>query len=240
VELFLRGLDEDSRAESNLFLDVLLGAALHPMTAEQYADRDAHMSRRAEELGAEGRRAFVIPEGGSNALGSMGYVRCMREIVEQQGESGIAFEHLVCATGSGGTLAGLIAGAESCGFEGRIWGVPISGDSESAAACINRVLEEMQNSHLPELARRVKPGDLLEGHVGPGYAQATDEDLERIRDMAILTGLILDPVYTNKAFGGLLRLIREKTAAPDSSILFMHTGGIFGLFPFAERMEPLL
>jgi len=240
VELFLRGLEPDSPTEGNLFLDKLLGSVTHSLTAAEYMERNGIMHQRAEELQARGRQAYVIPEGGSNALGSLGYVRCMHEIVEQQKERGIAFDHLVCATGSGGTLAGLLAGAEIHGFSGRIWGVPVSGNAEIAARCVNRVLHDLRSSFFSDLKAHIPPENMLDGHVGSGYGRASDEDLERIRDLAIMTGLILDPVYTNKAFGGLLRLIRERTAAPDSAVLFVHTGGIFGLFPFAGRLEKLL
>ena len=239
VELFLRGLAEADETRGNLFLGGLMAATLHHLSDEDYRRRDDLMRERAEELAGLGRQAWIIPEGGSNALGALGYVRCMEEIARQAHAQNLGFDVIVCAVGSGGTLAGLAAGAERHGFQGRILGVPVCRDHLPLLERVNAILEELREDMLPDLKAHVPEEALLLGHAGLGYGRATDEELARIKDVAVMTGLILDPVYTNKAFEGLLRIIREGIAPPESSVLLLHTGGIFGLFPFAERLAHL-
>lgn len=238
VELFLRGAAE-AEPTGNLFLDLLVGAGIHAITPTEYADRDALMARRAEEIAADGRTAHVIPEGASSALGSLGYVHCMEEIVREQRESGTEFDLLISAVGSGGTLAGLLAGARVHGFSGRVLGVPVADDGATFRPRVEALLAEMQELWFPDHELTCPPDVFLDGHTGLGYGEATDEELERLRDLAILTGVILDPVYTNKAFGGLLALVRDGIVAPGDRVLFLHTGGIFGLFPHAGRITGL-
>jgi D-cysteine desulfhydrase len=239
VELFLRGARE-APVEGNLFLALLLGATVHPITAAEYQERDRLMRARAEELGGEGRRAYVIPEGASTPLGALGYVRCMEELVSQCTDSGVVPDFLVCAVGSGGTLAGLLAGAEVHGFPGEIIGIPVCDDSAWFHRIIDGLLDGLRQSYIPSLAARVPHGGLIDGHQGPGYGQASVRDLEHLRDVAVLTGLVLDPVYTNKAFAGLLDLIRTGRIPKGATVIFLHTGGLFGLFPFREKMPHLM
>lgn len=236
VELFLRD-PQSAAVEGNLFLDLLVGARVHGITPEQYADRDAIMAERAASLAEEGRVAEVIPEGASNALGSLGYARCVQEIVAWERSQGTVFDLVVAAVGSGGTLAGMLAGAALHGFGGRVVGVPVCHDAAHFRGVVDGILEEMREEFLPGLEVRVPEDGLLDGHVGLGYARASGEELERIRHVARSTGLVLDPVYTNKAFGGLLALVRDGAVGPGSNVLFIHTGGVFGLLPFARSMD---
>ena len=239
VELFLREA-RDTPVDGNLFLDLLVGAAIHNLTDTDYADVDQIMADRAAQLGAQGRDAYVIPEGASNALGSLGYVRCMEEIRAEEDDADLRFDVLVVPVGSGGTLAGLIAGAQQFGFTGRIIGIPVCHDAATFEVSVGGLLEDLRRDHLPDLDPTLPQETLLDGFVGEGYAKATHEDLERIRDLAVLTGLILDPVYTNKAFGALLSLIRAGSIADGERALFIHTGGLFGLFPFGDQMPHLM
>lgn len=239
VELFLRGARAAS-VEGNLFLDLLVGAGIHHLSDDAYEQVEKHMAQRAEELGAQGRDALVIPEGASTPLGSLGYVRCMKEICDEENEASISFDLLVVPVGSGGTLAGLLAGAQRYGFKGRIVGVPVCHDAEFFRAKVTSILEGMRRDHLPDIDSAVPEGTLQDGFVGAGYGRATFEELERIRDLAILTGIILDPVYTNKAFGALLSLIRTGSLPPGQRALFLHTGGLFGLFPYGDQMPHLM
>ena len=234
VELFLRGLGQ-SPVEGNLLMDLLMGAALHHLSDEEYAAREEIMDRRARELGAEGLKAVVIPEGASSALGSLGYLRCMEEILDAQEEGHLSFDTIVVAVGSGGTLAGLLAGADLLGFPGEVIGVPVCHDAAYFRRRLRIILEEMKSRWFPKLNPEPKDSCLLEGFVGEGYGKASAEDLARIRDVAVLTGLILDPVYTSKAFSGLLSLIRSGRIPGGSNALFVHTGGLLGLFNAQER-----
>ncbi|HMS16967.1 MAG TPA: D-cysteine desulfhydrase family protein [Planctomycetota bacterium] len=235
-ELFLRGATGADARTGNLFLSQLCGARVHPISAEEYRVRDQLMAARAEELAAEGRNAYVIPEGASNALGSLGYVQAMAEIRDAERGADAKFDTVVVAVGSGGTLAGLIAGAEVHGFEGRILGVPVCDDALTFQARCQLILDDLRNTYLGGLGAQASLDHFLPGFVGGGYGIATTEDLERLKDVAILTGLILDPVYTNKAFEGLLTAIRDGRIEQGSRVLFIHTGGIYGLFPYAREM----
>lgn len=238
VELFLRGAAE-AEVEGNLFLSRLVGAKIHPLSGPEYAQRDLILARRAEELGAEGRRPYVIPEGASNALGSLGYVRCAHEIHQQAQDSGCHFDTIVCAVGSGGTFAGLLAGAQIHGLQGSLIGVPICDSAAHFEPITNTILRAIEATYAKGLDRKVAKEDFLDGHVGAGYGKTTTQEVEMLRDIAVLTGLILDPVYTTKAFGGLLGLIRDGRVAKGSSVLFIHTGGLFGLLPYQREFDGL-
>lgn len=238
IELFLRG-GHESAVEANLFLDLLVGAHIHAMTEAEYEDVGPAMAERAEILGSQGRQAYVVPEGASDPIGSFGYVRCMKEIIDQQRAGDVTFDQLIVPVGSGGTVAGLLAGARHLGFTGKIIGVPVCDDAAWFRPVIETLLEGLAH-YLVGLDATVPDDLLLDGFVGNGYGQATFDELERIRDLAVLTGLILDPVYTNKAFGALLALVRDGTIAQGGRVLFIHTGGLFGLFPFGDRMPHLM
>lgn len=231
VELLLRDPDR-SPVEGNLFLDLLLGAIIHPVSAAGYADRDRLMEQRAEELGALGRNAYVIPEGASNPRGALGYVRCMEEIVAGAEE---AYDAIITAVGSGGTLAGLVAGARLHGFAGRIIGVPVCHDAAHFRGAVTGILHGLRSQFIPELDPHLPEDALIDGYVGEGYGEATEAELRRIQDVASLTGLVLDPTYTNKAFGALLDLVTTGELPAGSRVLFIHTGGLFGLLPHHGR-----
>ena len=235
-ELFLREADSGSTT-GNFLLDRLVGAKIHNITAEEYQGRAELMERRRVELEAEGINSYVIPEGASNALGSMGYVTCMEEILETEDAEGLNFDFLITAVGSGGTFAGLLAGARLLGFGGRVLGIPVCDDAKTFAHKCENILVEMQKTLVQDLGDTSVPeSDLIDGFVGEGYARATEEELQRLADIAVLTGLILDPVYTNKAFGALLTLVRDGAIPSGSRVLFLHTGGIHGLYAFGDQL----
>ncbi len=235
VELMLRGLAA-AGGQGNLFLDRLLGATLHDLTPSEYGRRDQHMQRRAEALAAEGRRPYVIPMGGSSPLGALGYVRCAEEIAADQRAHGTRFDVIVSATGSGGTLAGLLAGGEVYGLTERIIGVPVSDDGAHFQRVVGALLGGLRDLYMPGLRVQAEASHFRDGLVGEGYGSATDEDLRRLREVARRTGLLLDPVYTNKAFGGLVSMVESGEIVRGERVLFVHTGGLFGLFPFQERL----
>ena len=238
VELFLEGL-QGAAPEGNLLFDLVAEATLHHLDEEGYEARDRLMAARGEELTARGLSAYIIPEGGSNGLGALGYVRAMEEIVAEERRLGTTFDALICAAGSGGTLAGLLAGARVYGFQGRVIGIAVVPEVDELAGRTESILGELARDHLPGTPTALPPGALLGGHADPGYGRASDENLRRLRDVAVLTGLVLDPVYTGKAFGGLLALVRDGTLS-GSRTLFLHTGGLFGLVPFGQRLAGLV
>jgi D-cysteine desulfhydrase len=206
--LLLRG-DDPGPPEANLLLDRLLGAEIHWCTPEEYrTNRDERMARIARDLGG----AYVIPEGGSNGLGSLGYVRAAEEVAAEA-----RFDHVVVAVGSGGTLAGLAMGPDL----GFVHGVAVCDDRAYFSARVQAIAAE---AGLPLSDR----WEVVEGYQGPAYGVATPEVWDTIALVARAEGLLLDPVYTGKAMHALVSEVRS--GRWTGRILFWHTGGIFGLF----------
>ena len=200
----------------NLKLGRIVGAEVRFITPEQYRDRIALMTDAA------GSDDYVIPEGGSNAVGAWGYIRAVDEMAAQWEEPPSS---IVCATGSGGTLAGLAIGLRRRGLDVPLHGVAVCDDAAYFRAVVDRISAEATARwpHLP----RVRPDDVsvVEGFKGRGYALSTAEETADIESVARASGLILDPVYTGKAFRALLCEPERFGPRP----LFVHTGGIFGL-----------
>lgn len=234
--LLLRGT-KPATPDGNLFLSLLAGAEAEYITPEQYADRDRLLAEMADHLESRGRKPYVIPEGGSTPLGCFGYINCAREIAYQSERLGYEFTHVACATGSGGTQAGLILGTRAYLPDVQVVGFNVS---QSAAAFTTRI------RGLVDLWLRDFPSDLtvadedivvVDGYTGTAGRQDTHEELALIRYMARAHGLLLDPVYTAKAFRGLCEEVRRGRFRPGSRVLFIHTGGMLELF--THRVELL-
>ncbi len=220
--LLLRG-QQSGPPDGNLLLDTILGAEITFITPEQYRHRDALMAEAAARLADQGERPFVIPEGGSNATGALGFVQAGRELAVQAMAEGVDFDTVICATGSGGTLAGLAMS----GLSAQVIGVAVCDDR----AYFRRRVEEIAADGEPLGLRLPAEGwDVLEGFVGRGYALSTPEELRCQMALAQETGLLLDPVYTGKAWYALERTLSQSPRALGRRILFWHTGGLFGIF----------
>ena len=204
----------------NQLLERLMGTQVVFMDTDDYADIYAEMDRMGAALGEP---FYKIPCGGSNALGSLGYVDCAREIAAQ----GTRFDHIVCAEGSGGTLAGLALGARLFLPGARVHGMMV--DTDPFDEITPRLMREA--AALLGLDVEIEPGDFdLRDLCGPGYAIPSADGNAAVRLMAEQEGIFLDPVYTGKAFAGLLAMAREGAFRPGESVLFIHTGGAGGLF----------
>ena len=212
-----RGVTE---CKGNQLLEKLMGTEVRFMDTDSYDDIYEEMDRIGA---ARGRRYYKIPCGGSNALGSLGYVDCVREIAEQ----GQEFTHIICAEGSGGTHAGIALGARIFMPETTVTGMMVDNDPfEEITPAIMR-----EAAKLLELDAEIDNDKVLHRDVcGPGYAIASKEGNEAISLMAKNEGLFLDPVYTGKAFGGLIAMAREGAFKPEDNVLFLFTGGAGGLF----------
>jgi D-cysteine desulfhydrase len=242
--LFLRVPDPKSPppVEGNILLDRLAGAELVWITPADYARRLEVMGEDARRLAGEGRRPYLIPEGGSNALGAWGYVRAVEELAADLAALPRRPTTIVYAAGSGGTGAGLILGTRLFGLDARVVGVNVCDDRDYFVRVIGEICERTIDEHrLPLRFDRARDVEIVDGFVGRGYAQSRPEELARIRDLARDEGVFLDPVYTGKAFHGLSSTLEAKGRdAFGERIVFLHTGGIFGLFPKAGELEPLL
>ena len=204
----------------NQLLERLMGTEVRFVDTDDYADIYAEMDRIGRELG---RPYYKIPCGGSNALGALGYVDCAREIAGQ----GLRFDHIVCAEGSGGTMAGLALGAKLFLPGTKVHGMMVDTDPfDQITPALMR-----ETAALLEIAPEITPEDyLLRDMCGPGYAIASPAGNAAVALMARREGIFLDPVYTGKAFAGLLELVEEGAFGEEERVLFLHSGGAGGLF----------
>ena len=230
--LVLRG-EEPPQVLGNLLLDRLLGAEVR--WAGDLPLPEA-MAQVAEELRAAGRCPYVVPYGGSNAVGASGYVAAMEELLAQCAERDKRFDQVVLASSSGGTQAGMMVGARALGYEGRILGISVGPRAESLTHTLAG-LATATADHL-ELDITFAPEDFTvnDDYLGGGYGVVGELEREAIRTMARAEGVLLDPVYTGRAFGGLLDLIRRGVFAPGERVLFWHTGGTAGLFGYGDEL----
>lgn len=245
-------ISEEPPVEGNYFLDRLMGADVRFCNRDEYREhRGEIMQEMADGYAARGFRPYIIPEGASFGVGTLGYYYAMKEIVAQEREMGIKFDTVVVATGSGGTLAGLQLSNIIGGYGKRVIGVCVCDDAayfQDIAARIScdalpYLVEqgEISKEQAAQVAAALKPSDfeLFEEYVGIGYALSRPEELEHIKRMARLEGVVFDPVYTGKATYGMVNeLIPGGRLSTSENILFIHTGGLFGLFPIS-RTFPL-
>ncbi|MEW6235208.1 MAG: D-cysteine desulfhydrase family protein [Candidatus Omnitrophota bacterium] len=234
--LILAG-DEPKAAEGNLQLDLLAGAQVRYISKEEYSNRiDNILQQAADQWKAEGRNPYVIPTGGSNSVGLMGYVQAAAEIDEQCAEQQWNPDFLVCAVGSGGTYAGLLLGTLLRRIQTKVLGILVCGTVEHFR---EKVLRDIRGSiEKYQLETNVDESSihLVDGYIGGGYAVTNSQQLRLIRHIAQQEALILDPVYTGKAFCGLLGEIEKGDIPQGAKVLFIHTGGVFGLSAYSETM----
>jgi D-cysteine desulfhydrase len=228
---------EPPAAEANILLDRLVGAEIRWVTREEYKRRVQLFTEVQGQLLAQRRKAYVIPEGGSNAVGAWGYVGCVEELAKELGDAPLT---LVYAAGSGGTGAGLILGIKLLGLPWRAVGVNVCDVKAYFVAAIGDIVEAAIKKWLLPVAFERSEIEIVDGYVGAGYAKSRPEELQTIRDVARAEGLILDPVYTGKAFHGMAKELERDKNAFGPRVCFIHTGGIYGLFPKSKELEPLL
>lgn len=216
--------------DGNLFLDRLVGAEAEFISQEAYAHVDGIMTRLAEDLRAQGHNPYIIPEGGSNPLGVVGYIQTAEEIAEQSRALGIRFDHIVVAVGSGGTQAGLLLGKHLFDLSGEIHGISVCDPVDHCADGIGRLCRQAAERFGLEFKIGKRDIRVLD-YIGKGYGLSSQEEITTIKRVAQTEGIILDPAYTGKAMYGLIREIRQQRFKPGERVLFIHTGGIFGLFP---------
>jgi D-cysteine desulfhydrase len=230
--------------EGNILLDRMSGAEIVWITPEEYKNRDVFFEREASSLRDAGRKPYIIPEGASYAVGAWGYIRAAEELVNDlAGIPGGANQPItiINAAGSGGTSAGLILGVKMLDLNARIVSVNVCDDREYFVHVIGDICEKvLADYHLEIDFSRERDIEIIDGYVGRGYALSQPEELALIRDVARAEGIFLDPVYTGKAFFGMVQELKRDPKCFGDRIIFIHTGGIFGLFPKADEIEPLL
>jgi D-cysteine desulfhydrase len=239
--LFLRVADPSvvPAPSANLLLDRLVGAEVRYISRADYARRAGLMAEAARALTAAGRRPYVIPEGGSNALGSLGYVDCVTELAAQIDAPDRPLT-IVYAAGSGGTGAGLVAGVRSRGLPWRVVGVNVCDDRAYFVNAIGSIVEAMKEREGYGFAFDREALEIVDGFVGRGYALSSPAELQAIIALARAEGLVLDPVYTGKAWFGFTDTLRRDPRAFGERVVFLHSGGIYGLLAESEALSPLL
>lgn len=225
---------DDTRVSGNVLIDRLLGAVIH--WTDEEAPYVETLQNVRMELQDQGRRPALVPYGGSNATGLMGYVRAAEEL-ELQSDELPSFAAHVFASSSGGTQAGLVLGAHSCAWEiGRPLLLAISIDeiARDLEHQVTRLVAE--GTSLLGMGEEVSPERIRvnDDYLGGGYAVVGDPEREAIRLAAETEGLLLDPVYTGRAMAGLIDLVRKGEFSTGEAVLFWHTGGIAALDAFGE------
>ena len=235
LESRVEGAPQEYSDSGNVFLDNLFGTRLHHVPGG--TAMDAALETLAGQLRAAGRKPYVIPGGGSNALGSLGYVECVLELRQQCIDMGLKKPHLVHATGSAGTQAGLVAGIHALGLGWPVTGIGV------------RAPREVQETRVHGLAQRVL--DLMgtqtalpresvvadDRFIGAGYGVPTAGMVEAVQMLARLEGILIDPVYTGKGMAGMISMLRANAFAPDEDVIFIHTGGSAALFSYRWAFE---
>ena len=223
----------DPDASGNNFLFRLLGVE-KVTVVDLGTDLAAAMQAEADELAAQGRKAYIIPGGGSNPLGALGYVACAQEILGQAFQKGIQFDHIVCASGSGGTHSGMLVGMRAMGSRIPVTGISVRRPVPEQEGLIGGLAQQVRE--FLGLPAEQEEGELriFDDYVGPGYSIPTEEMAEAVRIFARVEGILLDPVYTGKAAAGLLDLIRKGHFKKGEKVLFLHTGGSPGLYAYQD------
>jgi L-cysteate sulfo-lyase len=224
--------DHDYRQSGNVLLDHLHGATVEHCASNP--DMNGELAKVAARLKSDGRKPYWIPGGGSNPVGALGYVNAAIELIAQANEMGLRIDHVVHATGSAGTQAGMIAG-----LAGMRSGVPLLGIGVRAAR--DRQEENVfklacATSDLCGTPGAVRREDVAANcdYVGEGYGFSTAGSLDAIQTLARLEGILLDPVYTGKSMAGFIDLIRKGMFKHGQNIVFIHTGGSAGLFGYVD------
>lgn len=222
--------DPDYNYNGNVLLNELFAArlSLHPGGT----DMNAAMAAEAQRLQAQGARPYVIPGGGSNAVGALGYANAALELLAQANDRGLLVRELVHATGSAGTQAGLVAGLVATHS-----GIPVLGIGVRAPDAVqhrNVLALANETTALMGLGPIATAQDVQVNcsYVGEGYGIPTQGTLEAIALLAELEGILLDPVYTGKGMAGLIDQVRQGRYHPDDNVVFLHTGGSQALFGY--------
>ncbi|MBT8331806.1 MAG: D-cysteine desulfhydrase family protein [Deltaproteobacteria bacterium] len=230
--------------EANILLDQMAGAEIVWITPAEYKTRDEIFEREATALRTAGRKPYMIPEGASNALGTWGYVKCSEELNNDIANlpGGVNKDTtIISAAGSGGTCAGLILGNKIFDLNAHVIGINVCDDHDYFMRVIGEICEHAISDFQLEIDfSRDDDINIIDGYVGRGYALSRPEELSVICDLSRTEGIFLDPVYTGKAFFGMLQELKRDPGCFGERIIFIHTGGIYGLFPKAREIEPLL
>jgi D-cysteine desulfhydrase len=231
--LFLRGVPPQV-STGNYFLNQLVEADIIFVTPNEYQQIENTMAECQKKSEEDGRKSYIIPEGGSNEIGVWGYINCFHEIMIQIEQDSLPIESIVVATGSGGTHAGLLLGALITKSAIDISSVNVCDNADFFCNKIFRIIQNFKKSYGYQLSLSLEDIHIHDGFVGEGYGKSATKELNLIKRVAKTDGIILDPVYTVKAYLGLENLLANNQLN-SKNILFIHTGGIFSLFSYSNE-----
>jgi D-cysteine desulfhydrase len=236
--LALKG-DRPSEYDGNLLLDQLLGATIRYCTDTEWDKVDEVLEDMAARERAAGHKPYVIPESGATAVGALGYLACGQEIAQQIRHGAPDFDSIVITAFSGGSQAGLLMAKQLTGLRAEILSVPIAWEGPRVQAYVSETIETARRRwglavNVPAEVR------LLDGYQGVGRAEVRKEEFDVLLRLARLEGIVLDPVYTAKAFGGLLDCLNRYPGRLGRRVCFIHTGGVFSVFPFRDSLSRLV
>ncbi|KAL8154458.1 hypothetical protein V2J09_012218 [Rumex salicifolius] len=232
-------IDKDPGFTGNLLVERLVGAHVELVSKEEYAKVGsvALCNLLKEKLINEGRRPYIIPVGGSNTIGTWGYIEATREIEQQLPTASCPkrFDDIVVACGSGGTVAGLSLGSQLSSLKAKVHAFAVCDDPDYFHVYVQGLIDG--------LGAGLISSDIvnIQNAKGMGYAMNTVDELKFVREIANTTGVVLDPVYSGKAAFGLLKDMAENpTKWKGRNILFIHTGGLLGMYDKVEQLAPLV
>ncbi len=232
----LLGGEPPGEVNGNLLLSKLLGAAIH-FTGEQRKGEDLELL--AYKLKKEGAKPYVIPYGGSNMVGAMGYVEAAGELKQQLNKKGMNPDYIFFASSSGGMQAGLMLGMALYGWHATLMPVRID-KQERDGLSLKEIVRDMVEHGLQSLdiSKKIDTGNIpmLEGFDDAGYGVVTHREKEAVQILARKEGILLDPVYTGRAFHGMIHFLEQRLLKPGTNVLFWHTGGLPANFHYAKHL----
>jgi L-cysteate sulfo-lyase len=234
-EARVEGASDAYLQSGNVLLDRLFGARIH--TVPKGTDMTAELDSVAERLRKGGDVPYVIPGGGSSPTGALGYIDCAFELIAQANRQKLVVDHVVHATGSAGTQAGLAVGLKAVHANIPLLGIGVSADRDAQETRVFELATE--TARFVGVAGVVEREDIVCNcdYVGPGYGVPTEAMNEAVLLLARLEGLLFDPVYTGKALAGMIDLIGKGFFSDAENIVFIHTGGSAGLFAYGDQLR---
>ena len=228
---------ENYKKSGNVFLDHLYGARVQEVPGG--TDMNAAMASLADELRSKGQKPYVIPGGGSNPIGALGYVTCAMEMINQFNTRDLRVDCVVHATGSAGTQAGLVVGLEGARSQIPVLGIGVRAAKEAQETNVYNLA--VKTAELLGIPGSIKRESVMANcdYVGGGYGVPTPGMVEAVTLVARLEGILLDPVYSGKGMAGLIDLCRKGHFKKGENIVFLHTGGAVALFSYMDAFSDL-